>query len=255
MTPYLNVRCDFWRHPKTLRLEAILGLGAGALVQRLWAYCGDFICRDARLVGYTDGEIEALAKWDGEPGKALEAMARVGYMERKNGAWAMSKWKEHQGHIYAFKVRGKTAATARWDAIRRAKQARKGVDATSIASGGVKQCSNRTHLPTDPTYQPKGLGGRGGTQAGKTKGGDARANGRFPLPEFTELPRPLFGDKAKAMLEDCEAVIADIRKEGKQDLGAKDPLGNPVLSLLPEAKEAIQAWRKRMGQIRQARAG
>lgn len=260
--PTLNVRCDYFRHPKTRRLVALGGVGAELMALRLWAYCGEFYAKDGRLRGYTVGQIEGIAGWTGDEGKGLEALAKSGFIEQKKGVWGMSNWREHQGHIYALKVKGQRMAEARWDQYRRAKGRRSGRDADSIADSNAegmhRQCHSRSDLPTDPADPPKGSGGRGGRNGQKASSPDGRAKagaGPFPLPAFTELPRPLFADKAKAMLEDCELTIAEIRKAGKADQGAKDALGQPMLQLLPEAREAIKAWQRRMGEIRQARAG
>lgn len=257
--PTLNVRCDYFRHPKTQRLIVLLGRGAEVLPMRLWAYCGEFCCEHGRFDGYTEDEIEAIANWWGEKGKALEGLSKVGYLECKKGVWRIVNWREHQGHISALKAHGRRMAEKRWSQYRRGKRGGAGRDADSNAGsnakGGVQQChSQPTYLPTDPTYRPKGSGGRGAARSGKASGGDRTANG-FPLPSFTELPRPLFADKAKAFLEDCELTIAEIRKSGQADQGKRDALGQVVMTLLPEAREAIKAWQRRMGEIRQARAG
>lgn len=259
--PTLNVRSDYFRHPKTELLVELLGPGAQVLPISLWALCCEFHCRDGRMVGRSDEQIELKAGWWGDKGKALSALAKAGFIAKKNGVWGVVNWRKHQGHIYALKMKGRRMAEARWSQYRQGKSRGPGGDADSIAKGMHKQCSDPTDLPTDPTYQPQGSGGGGGRRSGKTSGGAAHRadlrpdNGAFPLPAFTELPRPLFAEKAKAMLEDCELTIAEIRKTGKAEQGAKDALGQPLLTLLPEAREAIKAWQRRAGEIRQARAG
>lgn len=255
MTAYLNLACDYFRHPKTVRLIGLVGRGAEVLPIRLWSHCGEFHCEDGKLSGYTDEEIEALAGWWGERGKALEGMNKVGYMEKQNGVWRMSGWKEHQGHISALKVRGRRMAEARWNQYRRAKPRDAGRNADSIAQAKPKQSSLLPTKPTDPAGPPKRSGGGGADPARKAKTGEPAKDGRFPVPEFTALPKPLFADKAKSMLEDCESIITDIKKRGTAEQGVKDELGYPVPTLLHEAKEAINAWRRRMVEIRQARAG
>lgn len=103
---------------------------------------------------------------------------------------------------------------------------------------------------------PRGSGGGGGTI--KETGGAADMRGRFPLPEFTELQRPLFYDKAEGMLIDCDKVIADIRATAKRvpkfftaSHGEQMSAGT---ELEPEAAKAIAQWRRRQSEIRQARS-
>ena len=106
---------------------------------RLWAYCGKFHCEDGRLAGYSEQEIESIAAWWGKSGLMVPAMEKAELMAKDDSGWLMLAWNEHQGHLAAFKAKGKAMAEARWNAAR---------NAASIATKPPKQCLNQ---PTDPT--------------------------------------------------------------------------------------------------------
>lgn len=111
---YLNLDFDYFDHPKTVRLVAILGIGADTLPLRLWGYCGKYHAKDGVMEGYTATEIEALIKWTGPAGAAVDAMLKIGFMGQRGDTYFVHDWKDHQGHIHALKVRNKKVALKRW---------------------------------------------------------------------------------------------------------------------------------------------
>lgn len=111
---YLNVDLDFLDHPKTRRLVGQLGHGAEVLVLRLWTYCGRYHPGDGALIDYDAQEIESLAGWTGDPGAMVQAMVKVGFLDQTHDGVVIHDWKEHQGHIIAYRKRGKQMAKARW---------------------------------------------------------------------------------------------------------------------------------------------
>lgn len=148
--PYLNLDLNYFDHRKTRRLIGLLGRGAEVLPIRLWAYCGKFHCEDGRLTGYSEQEIESLAFWWGKTGIMLPAMQSSEWMDRDTAGWFMHDWKDHQGHLSAFKAKGKAMAEARWSKARDAAS-----NAASNAAKAAQQCSdctNQTNL-TDCTNQ------------------------------------------------------------------------------------------------------
>lgn len=238
MTPYLNLRCDYFDHPKTKRLIGLLGKGAEVLPIRLWAYCGMFHAKDGKLSGYAEQEIESLANWWGKAGALLPAMEQIGFMHKARcGSWSMSDWNEHQGHIEALKIRARKAAKTRWDNYRR--------NATGNAQALRKQCSD----------QPADLPRSGG---GKKKVARAKIGG-FPVPKGEALPSPLYKPTAEAMIEACRKQISEIRAKarkvpvhGTTGEGTKVVMGHEIE---PEAKQAIELWRDREREITRALAG
>src|SRR5689334_22972130 len=114
--PSLNLDLNYFGHRKTLRLEAILGKGAAELPLRLWTYCGKYHPDTGQFIGYSEAEIEGIAKWWGEPGMLIKTLSRpeILLLEKIDGGYQIHDWKEHAGHLWAFKRRAKTAAKKRW---------------------------------------------------------------------------------------------------------------------------------------------
>ena len=122
---YLNLDFDFFDHPKTRRLRGILGQGSETLILRIWAHCGKFHPNDGVLTGYSVAELEEIAGWRGEQGKAIDALITVGLLKQCSSmcssnaqanasALQVHDWCEHQGHISMLKDRAKAAAAVRW---------------------------------------------------------------------------------------------------------------------------------------------
>jgi len=255
MTPYLNVRCDYFDHPKTKRLIGLLGRGAEVLPIRLWAYCGMYHSKDGRLTGYAEQEIESLVNWWGKPGEMLAALEKVGYVQRENGAgWAMADWGEHQGHIEALKVRGRRMAEARWTRIRGEDDS----NADSIAQAMPVQCSI---LPSiHPTIQHTLKAGGG--EVDKVRDATGKATematemaGPYPMPRSGGLPAPLYPKTATQMVDQCKKEIASIRARcGKQKKievvgGERRHTG---WTYEAAAVVAMEAWKGRIEEIERA---
>lgn len=140
--PSLNLDLDYFDHPKTRRLIGLLGRGAEVLPIRLWAYCGKFHFEDGRLTDYTEQEIETLVCWWGEPGRVVAALRKCGFLDDHGQGLQVHDWKQHQGHIKAYKDRAVNAAKIRWDATSIASR-----NATSIAKHCLDPAMNSNVLP------------------------------------------------------------------------------------------------------------
>src|SRR5689334_3246140 len=114
--PYLNLDLNYYDHRKTIRLETLLGHGAAEYPIRLWVYCGKYHPDSGRFVGYSDAEIETIAKWPGERGVLINTLLRpeILLLEKIENGYQIHDWLEHAGHLWAFKTRAKTAAKKRW---------------------------------------------------------------------------------------------------------------------------------------------
>ncbi len=152
--PTLNVDCDFLDDPRNKRLVGRLGEGAELLVLRLWSYCGKYHAENGSLAGYSASEIERLAGWRGKAGAMVEAMladnGAIGNWMMKNDAGViyMARWLEEQGHISAYRKRGKARAAIRWQKVSTG-------DASSNASGNAS-CIPSGSAPSNPTGIPSG---------------------------------------------------------------------------------------------------
>ena len=121
--PCLNLDVDYFKHPRTLRLRAKLGPGAELLPLELWCHCARYQPETGRLEGYTLSEVESACGWSGERGKAARALLDTGFLAQDGDAFTVTGWLEEQGHIAAFKKRGRAAALKRWGDIPKAARA------------------------------------------------------------------------------------------------------------------------------------
>jgi hypothetical protein len=145
----INVDLDYTNHPKTKRLVAILGDRADIYPIRMWCYLGKFHERDGRFKGYTAAEIEGVLDWRGDPGVLVEALVKVEYLEKIGDEYRAHDWEEHEGHLYAWRVRGRNNARKRWG------------NANSIAVGNAPSVPS---LPTKPSTLESVLRGTGELQ-------------------------------------------------------------------------------------------
>lgn len=138
----LNVDLDYFDHPKTQRLIGLLARGSEVLPIRLWAYCGKYHAESGRLDGYGPQEIESILQWRGKPGEAVDALVKVGYLEPTENGYKVHDWIEYQGHIHAYKVRGKKNAEIKHARIKAASSSASSTT-TSIPASVHDPCSSR----------------------------------------------------------------------------------------------------------------
>lgn len=115
---YLNLDLNYFDHPKTLQLVALLGSGSDVLPLRLWAYVGKFHAKNGALGRRSVAEVESLVRWWGEPGLAVRGLMRVKFLGKGRDGFFVQDWKQHQGHIQALKDRNRKAAVNRWRNLR-----------------------------------------------------------------------------------------------------------------------------------------
>lgn len=115
--PDLNLSVDFFDHPKTRRLVALLGPGSELLPIRLWCYAGKHYFETGEIDGSVP-EIEAFAGWRGRSGRAVEALVRVGFLEPYDGGYRIHDWLDHAGHISAYKAKASAMAREKWRRVK-----------------------------------------------------------------------------------------------------------------------------------------
>lgn len=167
--PALNLDLNYFDHPKTKRLIGLLGPGAETYPIRLWVYCGKYHHKDGDLSSYTDGEVEAVSGWTGHPGRMLQAMLTVGFLERSESGLRVHDWQDHAGHFAAYHERAKMAAKQRWEGHSRA---------SSIASRNAKRGGQALleHVTNDASCN---------APAGQGK--VSKGNGHFVPPTLEEV--------------------------------------------------------------------
>lgn len=99
-------------HPKTGRLEALLGEPlAGWYVIRALSWVSRF-CPAGHVRDNDGTSLESSAKWRGTPGELLAALVSCGWLDVAPGGWEWHDWAEHQGKVAhkAAKERERKAA-------------------------------------------------------------------------------------------------------------------------------------------------
>jgi len=119
--PSLNIDLDFFDHPKTKRLKAMLGPAAAIYLIQLWVYAGKYHTEDGLFKKYMPDEVASFAGYHGKGEKMLQAMLQAGFIEKagrwtKGCRWAfvVRNWTEHEGHLVNFRLRAKMGSEARW---------------------------------------------------------------------------------------------------------------------------------------------
>lgn len=123
---YLNIDEGFFSHPKTLRLQRLLGSDTGeAFLVRLWIYCCRYFKSGVFSQG-DDGMIELAVDWRGDPGRLVSALVESGFLDRNaEGTLSLHDWMHWTGWDMVRQERRETKALARkerytnnWPAIR-----------------------------------------------------------------------------------------------------------------------------------------
>lgn len=141
--PYLNLDLDYFTHPKVMRLVGLLGGEHVALPIKLWCYVGKHHCDTGFLQSYSVSEVESLVGWSGQSGKMVEAMLRVGLLERRDDGYLVHDWLDHAGHLVAFKKRAKSAAKKRWRSIASSNARTESTDAPNHPNQSVPALLNQ----------------------------------------------------------------------------------------------------------------
>lgn len=107
--PKINVDSDYFDHPKTHRLRVYCGPEADIYPIRLWSFCAKYFPKDGVLRGYSASEIEGVMGWKGATGNLINALERVGFVEKENSDFSVKDWQEHAGFIWKYKRAGRMA--------------------------------------------------------------------------------------------------------------------------------------------------
>lgn len=146
--PYLNLDFNYFDHPKTRRLAALLGPMSEVLPLRLWSYCAKVYPRDGVMRGHSEAEVLALLNVGELNGiSPVAAMVRVGFLAKTEDGFKCVDWKQHQGHIWALTQRNRKAANSRWARMRDAYQ------------NDARRMPHTIPNQTEPVEQQKVVGG------------------------------------------------------------------------------------------------
>jgi hypothetical protein len=94
MNTDIRLSIDFWDHPKTVKLERLLGLKGIKSLQILWLWVAQNRST-GRLRGLDVEDIEIAAKWDGEAGKLIEGLLSLRWLDKNGDGFALHDWSDH----------------------------------------------------------------------------------------------------------------------------------------------------------------
>jgi hypothetical protein len=119
MSDDIRLKASFWRHPKTLELEARVRWGRCCLLQ-LWSLVGELRdrSRDGDLGGWSPHILEGIVGWPGEPGTMIQILTETGWVDiGDDGRPRLRGWATHQTWAAKADDRSKAsqkAAHSRW---------------------------------------------------------------------------------------------------------------------------------------------
>lgn len=155
--PSLNLDLDYLEHPRLLLLIEEFGEWAEFCPVRLLIFTGKFHAETGEITGHATNLIEKWMKWRGKKGEGIQAMVKYGWLEPIEGGYRVHNFLKRQGHLAAYKIRGKAAADARW------KKARGDPDAC-----GMQQAYGKHTGSNAPTGHTDGADKTDGTDKGGT---------------------------------------------------------------------------------------
>jgi hypothetical protein len=113
--PWVMVSVELEDHPKTQALVRRLGQPFAALyLVRVWAHFGRWH-EDGCVTDSDDAvkNLEAAAKWDGNPGDMVAALLEAGFLDRPKGRIAVHNWSEWSGKYAERKAADRQRKNAR----------------------------------------------------------------------------------------------------------------------------------------------
>ena len=176
----------FPNHPKVGRLARALEIcdaQAGGHIVFVWAWCLEY-APTGDLSRYNNGDIEAAAKWTGEPGRLVEALIDAGWLDQTLDGLNVHDWEEWGGKYHEKRL--SDAARKRGHG-RSAEHPRKS-DGTPTEIRRTAQVEERREEKRRSPPTPQG--------AGKAKDDDGGAG-------FVEAVRGCFPPGFKGDLEAC----------------------------------------------------
>lgn len=113
----IRLNQTFKDHRKRKRLCAELGPAAVLALVDLWLSVAENR-PDGNLAGMDDTDIELLSNWVGMPGRLIESLKRLKFIDGETGSFKIHNWEKNQPWIVGFSKRsehGKKAIKVRWE--------------------------------------------------------------------------------------------------------------------------------------------
>jgi len=112
-----RIEVGFFRHPKTRRLIAALGLPAAWSLPQLWEFAA-VNKPSGELSGMTHADIAAASWYDGDPEVFVAELLRLRWLDKSRRGLEIHDWAEHQPFVVDAPRRreqARRAAGAKWD--------------------------------------------------------------------------------------------------------------------------------------------
>lgn len=121
MTKDIRLSIGFLDHPKTIKIQRMLGSDGVLSLVRLWAFAAQYK-PDGVLSGMDADDIEIASKWNGMQGALLTALLTHKWVDEKidesgSKTYLLHDWEDHQGYVCHSENRSKQAkraAETRW---------------------------------------------------------------------------------------------------------------------------------------------
>jgi hypothetical protein len=145
---WIEVHQSLLTHRKTLRACKLLGCDMPLLVGHLvtlWLWAMDNADADGGLGDMTPGEIGAVADWDGDGERFVDALVRSRFLDLVEGSFKVHNW-----YMYTGKIQVRREANRQRVAEHRERR-NAHVTVTSPLGNGATYLTQPTNLPTQPT--------------------------------------------------------------------------------------------------------
>ncbi len=246
-------------HRKIERLCRALGDGAFRCLVRLWGYAAQER-RDGRLTGMTDEDIEAEARWSGEPGLFVRTLTAVRLLDIQAGGSggrtvSLHNWPSRQAFIMSFAERSaKAAENARvgWERRKQAGSESGNADSMPPACDPHQSAERPARAAHAPSLPPTNLPtNQGGHREGGGYGGRKGPHPSAPAVEDAgSIPGPTATPPPHVDLE----VVAGNREEQSTDPqpGSRESLTALLAGVqnAPPEKTYPRRWQRNAGLTR-----
>ena len=101
MNKDIRLSVSFFHHPKTIKLQSLLGSEGVLSLLRLWCYAGNWK-PSGDLSGMNDEEIECAALFVGSPGLFVKTMLETRFMDENR---TLHDWEEHNPYAFHATIR------------------------------------------------------------------------------------------------------------------------------------------------------
>jgi hypothetical protein len=238
MSGDIRIDLDFLNHRKRKKLQFKLGAeGVLALID-LWMSIAEHRSSGV-LNGYDEMDIEIDANWRGEPGLFVSTLLDLGFLEKKDEAFAVHNWKERQPWVSAADDR---SAKARLSIL--AKNHPELVK--QLKNKGVNQLSKVEYaeLKDHGTYQGRNISEiERGVNGSNEKGNDSKGKTHESLTTTKGTPNDSQTTPQEPVNESLtkrKAVVNDSKKKNNASLTtAKGNANDSLTSCEPELNDSF----------------